>query len=438
MSLVLRGFFLVAAYLAVSLSPLLFALVGERPPGRGFWEEFAIALGFVGLAMLGLQFAITARFQGVAAPFGMDLLIRFHREVSLVAFAMIVAHPVILFIVEPAYLARLTPPDLSWVAVMGLLSIIVLGALIALSVWRERLGIRYEAWRISHAALAVGAVALAAAHVVGVGRYVATPWKQALWLTMAAGTLFLLLYVRIGKPLRILHRPYRVASVRRERGDAYTLALEPIGHEGMPFEPGQFAWLTVRDSPFSVEEHPFSFSSSALHPDRPEITAKVLGDFTASLGDVKPDTRAFLEGPYGAFTPDRHEGPGFVMIAGGIGITPMMSMLRTFAERGDRRPVTLIYANPTWADATFRETLEALTEELDLKVVHVLEEAPEGWDGEEGLVTEELLERHLPDDPGRQQYFICGPPVMMDVVERNLDALRVPIERIHSERFNLV
>lgn len=438
MSLVLRGFFLVAAYLAVSLSPLLFALVGERPTGRGFWEEFAIALGFVGLAMLGLQFAITARFQGIAAPFGMDLLIRFHREVSLVAFAMIVAHPVILFIVEPAYLARLTPPDLSWVAVMGLLSIVALGALIALSVWRERLGLRYEAWRISHAALAVGAVALAAAHVVGVGRYVATPWKQALWLTMAAGTLFLLLYVRIGKPLRILHRPYRVASVRRELGDAHTLALEPVDHEGMPFEPGQFAWLTVRDSPFSVEEHPFSFSSSALHPDRPEITAKVLGDFTASLGDVKPGTRAFLEGPYGAFTPDRHEGPGFVMIAGGIGITPMMSMLRTFAERGDKRPVTLIYANPTWDDATFRETLEELKDELDLEVVHVLEDAPEGWDGEEGLVTEELLERHLPDEPGRQQYFICGPPVMMDVVERNLDALRVPIERIHSERFNLV
>jgi predicted ferric reductase len=438
MSLILRGFFLVAAYLAISLSPLFFALVGERPESRGFWVEFGVALGFVGLAMLGLQFAITARFQGVAAPFGIDIIIRFHREISLVAFGLIVAHPIILFIARPEYMQRLTPPDVSWVAVMGLLSILVLGAIIASSIWRERLKLSYETWRLLHATLAVVAVALAAAHVVGIGRYVATPWKQALWITMAAGTLFLLLYVRVGKPLRILHRPYRVAEVRRERGNAYTLALRPVGHDGMRFEPGQFAWLTLRDSPFAIEEHPFSFSSSALHPDRPEITAKVLGDFTASLGEVPPETQAFLEGPYGAFSTDRHEGPGFVFLAGGIGITPMMSMLRTFAERGDRRPMRLIYANKAWDDVTFREALEGLETELDLTVVHVLEEAPEGWQGETGFLTEEILDRHLPDEPERQQYFICGPPPMMDLVEENLDRLHVPLDRIHSERFNLV
>jgi predicted ferric reductase len=438
MSLVLRGFFLVAAYLAISLSPLFFALVGERPEARGFWVEFGVALGFVGLAMLGLQFALTARFQGIAAPFGIDIIIRFHREISLVAFALIVAHPVILFVAEPAYLERLTPPEVSWVAVMGLLSIVALGVLIGLSVWRERLKLPYEAWRMTHAALAVLAIGLAAAHVVGVGRYVATPWKQALWLTMAAGTLGLLLYVRVGKPLRILHRPYRVVEVRKERGNAYTLALEPVGHPGMRFEPGQFAWLTVRDSPFTVEEHPFSFSSSALHPERPEITAKVLGDFTASLAELEEGTRAFLEGPYGAFSTERHEGPGFVFLAGGIGITPIMSMLRTFAERGDRRPMKLVYANRTWEDVTFRDALEALEGELDLTTVHVLEEPPEGWTGETGYVTTEILDRHLPDEPERQQYFICGPAPMMDLVEENLDRLKVPLERIQSERFNLV
>lgn len=91
MALVARGVAWVGLYLAVAAGPLVFAVVGPNSPGRGFWTEFSIALGFVGMPMLGMQFALVARFQAVAAPFGEDALIQFHRQISYVALVFILA-----------------------------------------------------------------------------------------------------------------------------------------------------------------------------------------------------------------------------------------------------------------------------------------------------------------------------------------------------------
>jgi len=85
-----------------------------------------------------------------------------------------------------------------------------------------------------------------------------------------------------------------------------------------------------------------------------------------------------------------------VLIAGGIGITPMMSMIRTLADRGDRRPLVLLYGSRDWESVTFREELESLKTRLALTVVHVLSELPPGWTGEQGRITAEVFRRHLP------------------------------------------
>jgi 3-phenylpropionate/trans-cinnamate dioxygenase ferredoxin reductase subunit len=253
----------------------------------------------------------------------------------------------------------------------------------------------------------------------------------------------LLAYVRGVKPWLELRRPYVVAEVKPERGTAWTLTLRPEGHGGMTFHPGQFAWLTLRSSPFADREHPFSFSSSAEDPNRLGFTIRALGDFTGQIGEVRPGERVYLDGPHGAFTTDRHDhAAGFVFIAGGVGITPIMSILRTLADRGDCRPLALIYANRDWEGVTFREEIEALrtTGRLDLRVVYVLERPPEGWDGERGFVTAEVLRRHLPRSERRNVYevFMCGPQPMMDAVERALIGLGVDMGDIHTERFNLV
>jgi ferredoxin-NADP reductase len=108
------------------------------------------------------------------------------------------------------------------------------------------------------------------------------------------------------------------------------------------------------------------------------------------------------------------------------------------ADREDVRPVVLFYANAEWDGVAFRDELEELKERLNLAVVHVLTRAPEGWAGEAGYLTAEVLSRHLPPGYRRFQFFICGPNPMMDAVEAALVQLDVPPERVHTERFDMV
>ena len=179
-------------------------------------------------------------------------------------------------------------------------------------------------------------------------------------------------------------------------------------------------------------------SSSGDRADRLEFGIKAIGDFTSRIKDVQPGTRAYLDGPYGVFTTERYwDSAGFVLIAGGVGITPIFSILLTAAERNDDRPFLLIYAASSWQDITYREELEALKEALDLAIVYVLRKAHDDWEGETGYVNKAVLEKHIPRHRGTRHYFVCAAPVMMDAVERALFELEVPVTNVHMEHFDL-
>jgi predicted ferric reductase len=436
LSYAVHGTIWIAVYLLFILAPLFALLAGTWPPARDFWTEFAVALGYSGLAMMGLQIGLTARFRYVTKPWGEDVIYHFHRQISLIAVGLIVTHAVILTAGRPQMLAPLNMLQAPWSARFAIVSIVALIALVVAALWRVRLKISYEAWHLSHIILAVVAIGAGIAHMVGSGVYLVDPWKRALWIGLTIFWIGLLLYVRTVKPLFMLRRPYRVAEVRRERGDTSTLVMRPDGHPGFRFTPGQFGWLTLWGSPFKITGHPFSFSSSAEAADgRVEMTIRNLGDFTSAILKVSQGRRVYLDGPYGAFTignpADMH-----VLIAGGIGVTPMMSMIRTLADRGDRRPVTLLYGSRDWDSITFREELEALQARLNLTVVHVLANPPAGWTGERGFITADLFRRHLPLPYASHEYFICGPNVMMDAIERALGQMRVPLSKYHSERYS--
>jgi predicted ferric reductase len=435
----LRGGVWMLVYLFFIMAPLFALLIGPSPPARDFWTEFSVAIGYSGLAIMGLQFGLTARFRYVTAPWGEDVIYHFHRRISLLALALVVVHPLILFAVRPELLVLLNSFTAPWRARFAALSTYSLIALVAMALWRSNWKIRYETWHALHIVLAVSAVAAGLAHMVGWSFYLDAPWKRTLWIGLTVFWIGLLLYVRIVKPLLLLRQPYRVTEVRQERGDSVTLALLPDGHAGFCFKPGQFGWLTLWGSPFQITGHPFSFSSSAAAADgRVEMTIRNLGDFTSGIAKVPPGRRVFLDGPYGAFTADSAPADMLVLIAGGVGITPMMSIVRTFADNGDKRPVLLFYGSRNYEEITFREELEALTSRLDLRVVHVLQNPDDGWTGERGFIDADLFRRHLPPRYAANEYFICGPDAMMDAIERALSGLDVPMSRYHSERYSFV
>ncbi len=428
----------IGLYLALAVAPLLVLALDELPPRRDVWTELSVGLGFLGLSTMALQFAVTARLRHVAAPYGLDVVIQFHRQIAVVATLMVVAHPVILFVRDPELLALLNLAEAPWRARFGVTGLVALLALVVSSVWRGPLRLSYEPWRIAHGVLAVVAVAFALVHIELVGHYLDEPWKRSFWAATVAGLVALLAYVRIVKPLRLRRRPWRVAAVRRETADATTLALEPVGHGGLRFLPGQFAWLVLGETPFTVEQHPFSISSSATRPECVELTIKALGDWTGRVAETPVGARAYVEGAYGAFSVDRYPAPGYVFLAGGVGVTPFVGMLRTLEDRGDRRPHHLVYATRRAEDLIFREELDRLAAgALDLRVTYVLSRPPAQWEGERGRIDAGLLRRVTLDGPPDRVYFICGPEAMMDAVEETLLGLGVPLDDIHSERFAL-
>lgn len=435
----LRSVFWLGVYLLLVLAPLFILLAGETPPGRGFWWEFSVALGYAALSMMGVQFALTARFKHATSPFGIDIIYYFHRQVSLLAFIFIVLHLVSLYVASPRYLlSSLDPLTAPWMGRAALAGMVSFGLVLVTSLWRKRLSLQYERWRLWHGLLAVAGVALAIAHIEGAGYYITIPWKRILWSVYAMFWVGLLMHVRLIKPWMMLKRPYIVDDLRKERGRAWTLSLRPTGHKGLTFKPGQFAWLTIGKSPFAIEEHPFSFSSSAAHTEILSFTIKELGDFTSTIKNIAIGTRVCLDGPYGSFSVDRHRAPGYAFIAGGIGIAPITCMLKTLADRSDSRPLTLVYATRTLENATFIEELDILKTRLNLNVIHVLEDPLEDWQGEKGYPTVDVLQRCLPIACRKYHYFICGPDPMMDMVETALYKLGVPMCQFHSERFNIV
>ncbi|SCK23866.1 Predicted ferric reductase [Variovorax sp. HW608] len=428
-----------AIYLLFILAPLLALLAGAMPPARDFWTEFSVALGYSGLAMMGLQFGLTARFRHVTEPWGEDVIYHFHRRISLTAVALVVVHPAILVAAGSDKLAM--PESLSEVPMGAVFAVLSLGSvvlLVIMALWRVRLKISYEFWHASHIVLAVAAVGGGLLHMVGWGFYLADPWKRALWISMTIFWIALLFYVRLIKPLFMLRRPYRVTEVRPERGDTTTLVMHPDSHAGLRFRPGQFGWLTLWGGPFRITGHPFSFSSSAeAEGGRVEMTIRNLGDFTQGIAKVPVGRRVYLDGPYGAFTIG-HPADMHVLIAGGIGITPMMSMIRTLADRGDKRPLILLYGGKDLESMTFREELDALSRRIDLTLVYVLSQPSQGWTGETGYIDADLFKRHLPPHYADHEYFICGPDVMMDAIEAALSEMKVPISKYHSERYSFV
>jgi predicted ferric reductase len=260
-----------------------------------------------------------------------------------------------------------------------------------------------------------------------------------LWIAYSILLVGMVIYTRIIYPIRLINRSYRIQSTKKEAGDVFTLTIVPDGHKGFRFSPGQFAWLTAWKTPFSDTEHPFSLASSAEKTDSFQMSIKNLGPFTEGIQSLQPGAQVYVDGPYGSFHLDRHpEIQKLVMVPGGIGVTPIMSMLRTMADRGDQRPVILFYCNREWETTTFKEEISELQNRLDLKTIYTIEKPPAGWDGESGFLNRDILNKHLPQDWVAEGagVFLCGPAPMMNAVEQELLAVGYAQGQIHAERYS--
>ncbi|WP_146348043.1 ferredoxin reductase family protein [Phaeobacter marinintestinus] len=426
---------LIVVYLFAVLLPLVLSWLFGGPP-RPVHQELASGLGILAFAMILMEFVLSGRFKSVSNGIGMDLTMRFHQVMARTALVFAMVHP-FLYQGTPAgghrpwdLTRQLTiTTDLTYLST-GIAAFLLLPTLVLLAIGRTQLGYRYETWRLMHGVGALLIALLLLHHTVYAGRYGSQPVMTWLWLGMTGIAVGSLLYVFLIVPLRDKARPWRVVSVTRVTPKQWELIVTPECHDGFDYRAGQFAWLNVGHSAFSLKENPFSISSAPAGGPEVSFLIKELGDFTRTIGQIKPGTAAYLDGPYGSLSVDGRDEPGVALIAGGVGLAPLLGIIRQMRLTGDRRKVKVIYGNRRIDQIAFRDELDAVD------VTYVLSEPPTDWRGETGFIDAALMDRVFSPDEMRDWVFVmCGPAIMMDIVEGHLLQRGTPNNRILSERF---
>jgi len=443
MSLMFRGIFWYGLYSFLILLPLLTAVIVEpdRAP-QPLLVELAVGAGFVGLAVMAFEFALIARIEKAAEPFGEDSLQLFHNLMGTVALGLILAHPLLLIISGYPAACWLNPfagcANLATRTAAIALSALIL--LVVTSVWRRRLRIRYEVWYLMHGTLALVILAGAMVHILILGRYTTTPAVRAVWLLYGLLVVGLVVWQKLVTPIRNWQRRWEVVENRVERGNARTLTLKPCGHDGFDFMAGQFSWLKLGRTPFGLGQHPISISSAADVEVGGTIgfTIKGLGDWSSGqVPALKPGDRIWVDGPYGVFTIDRKQAMGYVLVGGGVGITPLHSMCQTMAKRQDPRPVVLFYGASDEDDLTLIGELEDLTGRMNLTLVPVLSRPSPEWRGEKGYIDVDIMRRHVPEQVQWFKFLICGPKPLMDTMDEAIPGMGIDPANVLTERFDM-
>ncbi|MDF2097026.1 ferredoxin reductase family protein [Aquibaculum arenosum] len=324
----------------LALTPLLLAWL-QRLPARSFWRELSSGLVLVGFAMLLAQFLLSGRFRSLSGRVGIDLVMRFHQLIAFSLLAFILVHPLLYAMPRlaespDAALASLVRMFSSQGLRSGVIAWVLLLLLVPLGIFRDLLPLPYEAWRLSHGLGAAAIAVLSTHHTLRVGTYSDNPWLAGFWLILTGLALLSLVQVYLIKPLAQRGTPWRVIGNRPVAERMWEIRLEPEDGKAPPFEAGQFAWLNLGHSAFSLTEHPFSISSAPA--ERPQIafTIKESGDFTRQIGSIPVGTRAYLDGPHGTFCLHGRPQRPLVLIAGGVGFAPIIGMLRQLRTSNNR------------------------------------------------------------------------------------------------------
>lgn len=409
-------------YAVLALAPVAFLLAAPETEEDDLL--LPVALGFVAITMLALQVVLASRANVFTASFGIDRLIRVHRALGVLVLGLVGAHVATVVASEDDLLVWLNPVEAPLAGRLGQAAVLLLLLLAITMAWRRVLRIRYETWRGLHTAFGLGAITLAFGHVLAVSRFTATGAIRWITLIFVVVALLAAFHLRIVRPFHAARRPFRLAGSQREPDGSITLALEAVDDPGAVFRPGQFAWLKHAGTPYALAEHPFSYASCAGDPARPSFTVKPIGDFTEALSELDDDARFEIDGPHGS--PALVDERDTILIAGGSGITPSMSVLRTAAVEDDPRRLALLYFLRDVSKPAFKDELDALGHREEVTVSLFSDR-----------VSAELLDGVLPADRQRWSYFICGPPGQADAAEAALRKLGIARSAIRVERFAL-
>jgi predicted ferric reductase len=391
--------------------------------------------GMVVGCLLLLQITLSARLKCLDRVFGLSDLFKFHRMIGIIIACLVIIHPILVFSPEGRIFIPLQ--FRYWPEFVGLFLLILIIAQAIFSHWRARLGLSFNRWWPIHRSAAILIAIGFWVHILTVSE----TFEQKLPRMLAFGAMgfcgLLFVWIRT-RSLRDRRKSFTISAIEPAGNDAVCLKIVSNSKNMPVYLPGQFSFITIFSHHISREEHPFSIASTPTRPSHLEFIVRTTGDWTRELKSLEPGGRVLMNGPFGQFSHLRLPADKeIIMIAGGIGATPMLSMLRYMADRHDRRKITLIWSNQTHKHIIFPHELQKLAVQLiGLRIFHILTREPED-SGEKGRLDRAALKRLLSDCSNLSAIFICGPHQMMKEVHNHLISIGFSQRMIFMERFSL-
>jgi predicted ferric reductase len=404
----------------------------------GSVSGIAIAIGQV-TALVGTFFALIQLLLMSRAPwldhvFGRDRLTVAHRWVGFASVWLIVSH----FIFTTFGFALADSTNVigeAWTLIttwdfvlMATVSMVLFVAIAVTSMRMARRKLSYETWHGIHVYVYL-AIALGFAHQLVVGTdFVDDPIARIYWVALYVATIGTLVAFRFGSPVLVnLRHRFRVANVVAEAPGVVSVYLTGARLDRFPIQAGQYVNVRFMTDGW-WRSHPYSISAQP-NGRWLRLTVKALGDDSSRLHDLAVGTRAIIEGPYGNLTSDRLTADRVLLIAAGIGVTPLRALLEEFSAR---IPVTLLYRARHPVDLVFKRELDALAERRGVRVLYLV--GSRGDRRTDVALRPASMQRLVPDVAACEVY-VCGPAEFMDTTSATVHGLGVPMGRIHQERF---
>lgn len=408
------------------------AVVGPADWLIGAGRTAGLLTGYGCAVLVGLMARVPALERGV----GSDRVARWHAMAGRYTVCLLLAHIVLIIwgysvqartgVVHETTTVVLDYPEMLK-GTAGALILIAVGLVSARAVRRR---VSYETWYYLHV-LTYLALFLAFGHQLTLGSdFAGNTTAQYAWYALYLGVAALVVWFRVLAPVRLnaRHR-LRVAATVREAPGVVSVLIEGRRLDELRAEPGQFLRWRFLTGGLWWTSSPYSLSA-APRPDQLRITVKAVGDHSAALALLRPGTRVWAEGPYGALTSARRTRSKVLLLAGGVGVTPLRALFETLpASPGE---LTLLYRARTPRDLALRSELEAIAAARGARLYY----AVNATDGTRAPITATGLRTMLPDIE-RHDVYLCGPDGM---AQESYDALRaagVPARRIHHESFEL-
>lgn len=410
----------------------------------GHSYSLAMLFGIVSFVLFCFTLLLSTRVRFLDRLFGHDTVLRLHGYFAATALLAGLVH----FILKTGYLDSLTVQNVPGIGALTIGIIIGVMTLVYMSAgllggfppfvklrshMAKRYPFDYSRAKFFHNVFSF-VVALLIFHVM-----LASSTQESLVRTACIGglgsvALLRYLYHKLLRPIVNKAKKYHLLSVEKPASNIVRLTFSSQNGKKTNFLPGQFAYVRILSPECSGEEHPFSFSSSPKSPNL-QMTIKTIGDYTSRLSQIKPGTPVILDGPYGKFTP-AHDDRNKVFIAGGIGITPLLSVLSFWQMMSNVPKTTLFWSVGHEEDLVDVQLLEQMAKECP-------------WFTFAPILTKEQLSRYkhgrlsieyMTETLGVEKlvtsdFYLCGPPPMIRGLVRSLRWQGVPKQRIHHELF---